>query len=110
MKKFLLGSLLSLCSMQFIICSDGSSESARYHMIDTISIDDLDALQETAEETNTFDTIQVKPPSPLMIRLRKIGTPILIMLLNARRHFYNAWAWLKDTTLDPICPNCHKRH
>ena len=102
----------------FISISSLSYQSVGYANPTEISAEDLDALQDLAEQSHTFDTIIVPEQSAFIVALCKIdafsasimGNPLSVTLLNLRKKFCNSWDWVMDTTAGPTCKKCNKRH
>ena len=101
-----------------ISISSISYQSVGYPNPTEISLEDLDALQDLAEQSHTFDTISVPEQSAFIVALCKIdafsarimGSPLSVTLLNFRKRFCNSWDWVMDTTAGPTCKKCNTRH
>ena len=75
-----------------------------------ISIEEIDALEERADQAHVLENIKPPMPSELTVKLREWGTPVWIALSSFIKKIQNSWCWLLDHTIGEQCPKCHERH
>jgi hypothetical protein len=60
----------------------------------------FDDLEEQAVKVNSFATVTHKPPHPLMVWMRIIGSPIVSAYFTTSQKVQASWKWLIDTIND----------
>jgi len=60
----------------------------------------FDDLEEEAVKVNSFATVTHKPPHPLMVLMRIIGSPIVSAYFVTSEKLHASWQWLIDTIND----------
>jgi hypothetical protein len=85
-----------------IFCASYALQSAAEELFEKtmyqeITVADLDELEGLAEKTQTFDCLEVEPPSNFMITLRQWGAPVLVAYCNFKQNMNQSWQWLKES-------------
>jgi len=77
----------------FFLCSGYALQATSS---DKVSLQEIDDLEIMATDNNVFDTLEVKPPSEFMIKLRRIfGGSFLDFIIATQIKISNGWQWLK---------------
>lgn len=60
----------------------------------------FDDLEDQAVKVNSFATVTHKPPHPLMVLMRIVGSPIVSAYFVTSQKVQASWKWLIDTIND----------
>lgn len=60
----------------------------------------FDDLEEEAVKVNSFATVTHKPPHPLMVWMRIVGSPIVSAYFATSQKLQESWKWIIDTIND----------